>query len=73
MPKLYELKRDKGIEIHGLKIGINGEEPTEQVVIFGHIDGAYSYCWIKGNQDAIVHLNASTELEHIKKDQYKVK
>lgn len=69
--KLYELLRDKGIKIYGFK-DINDQDIT---IIFGHIDGAYSYCWIEdkvnGDTDQIVHLSASTPLVKYK-DGFKV-
>ena len=69
--KLYELPRDKGVKIYGFK----DKEDKDLVIIFGHLDGAYSYCWIKdevnGDTDQIVHLSASTPLEEYK-DGYKV-
>lgn len=66
--KLYELPQRNGIKLYGLEP--NGDK--DGVVIFDHVDGMYSYCWIEGQEDAIVHLNASTELtEH--KDGYKLR
>lgn len=70
--KLYELPRDQGVKIYGFK-DIDNNNLT---IIFGHIDGAYSYCWIEdkvnGDTDQIVHLSASTPLVKYK-DGYKVK
>lgn len=71
--KLYELPRDQGVEIHGLEVGIGDKPAKPEIIIFGHLDGAYSYCWIKGDPEAVVHLNASTELEKIEDNKYKVK
>lgn len=65
--KLYELPRDKGVKIYGFK----DKEDKDLVIIFGHLDGMYSYCWIEGDTKAVVHLNASTPLEEYK-DGYKV-
>lgn len=65
--KLYELPRDMGVKIHGLN-RVNGDELT---IIFGHLDGAYSYCWIEGEPQNVVHLSASTPLVKYK-DGYKV-
>ena len=53
---LYELPRDKGIRIRL-------ESDTGDVwVIFGHIDGMYSYCWLEGYPGKLIHLSASTPL-----------
>lgn len=65
--KLYELPRDKNIPIYGLHDG----EGKSITIIFGHLDGMYSYCWIKDDEESVVHLNASTPLE-VYKDGYKV-
>lgn len=65
--KLYELPRDSGIKIYGLF----DMKYKPRTVIFGHIDGAYSYCWIDGKEDEIVHLSATTKLKKYK-DGYKV-
>lgn len=66
--KLYELPRHKGVKIYGLEP--NGDK--DGIVIFHHTDGMYSYCWIEGQEDALVHLSASMELvQH--KDGYKPK
>lgn len=59
--KLYELPRDKGVKLYGY---IYHTKPTP--IIFGHIDGMYSYCWIEGHEDEVIHLSASTELEPYK-------
>lgn len=65
--KLYELPRDKGIKIYGL----SDEHDNPLVIIFGHIDGMYSYCWLEGDETAVVHPNANMPLEKYK-DGYKV-
>ena len=67
MTKLYELQRDKNIPIYGL----TDSEKSPVVIIFGHIDGMYSYCWLKDKEEQVVHLNASTELKP-HKDGYEV-
>lgn len=75
--KLYELERDKNIKIYlednASWTEENGDEVTlvNPVVIFGHIDGMYSYCWLEKYPDKIVHLNASTPLIKFK-DGYKI-
>lgn len=65
--KLYELPRDQNIPIYGF-FGLKREPIT---IIFGHIDGMYSYCWLKDDEEKLVHLSASTPLEK-HKDGYKV-
>lgn len=65
--KLYELPRDKDIKIYGFDDS-NGDPVT---IIFGHIDGAYSYCWFENSPEDVVHLSASTPLKAYK-DGYKV-
>lgn len=57
--KLYDLPRDKGVKIYGAKAADTGEDI---VIIFGRLDGMYSYCWIDGDPDKVVHLSASTPL-----------
>lgn len=70
--KLYDLERDKNIKIYGAKAQDTGEDI---VIIFGHLDGMYSYCWIEdevnGDTDKVVHLSASTPLTAYK-DGYKI-
>lgn len=58
---LYDLPRDKDIEIHGLEP--NGDK--DGVIIFGHLDGMYSYCWIKGQPNKVVHLAAAMPLKKV--------
>jgi hypothetical protein len=53
MKKLYELPEDQNIKLY---IG-------DQVVIFGHIDGLYSYCWLEEDKNKIVHIHACAEFE----------
>lgn len=51
--KLYELPENQNIKLY----------IDDQVVIFGHIDGMYSYCWLEGSKDKIVHIHACAEFE----------
>ena len=67
MTRPHDLERDKDIPLYGLM----DSEGNKVTIIFGHIDGAYSYCWIK-DTDTVVHLHASTPLVKYK-DGYKVK
>lgn len=57
--KLYELPRDKNIRLYGVK----NKEGKDLIIIFGHIDGAYSFCWLEDSPESIVHLHASTPLK----------
>ena len=61
--KLYELPQRQSIPIYGFR---DSEDKEDVTVIFDHIDGMYSYCWVKGARKEIVHLNASTELKAYK-------
>lgn len=59
MKKLYELPENQNIKLY-----IN-----DTIVIFGHLDGFYSYCWFEDDKNQIVHIKATTEFE---KNSYKV-
>ena len=48
MKKLYQLP-----EYQNVKLYID-----DKVVIFDHIDGAYSYCWLEEDKSKIVHIVA---------------
>ena len=65
--KLYELPQRKDTRLYGFK-GLDGDDV---IIIFGHLDGAYSYCWIKDEPEKQVHLWASTPFTEYK-DGYKV-
>ena len=70
--KLYDLpqRTEKGVKLYGLK-SVAGDD---LVIIFDHIDGMYSYCWVldvNDNRDKIVHLSAITPVKKYK-DGYKV-
>lgn len=60
MKKLYELPEYKNIKLYF----------GDQVVIFDHIDGMYSYCWLEEDKDKIIHIKAWTVFEQYK-DGYK--
>lgn len=68
MTRLYDLPRDKGVKIYGAK----DTEGKDVVIIFGHLDGMYSCCWIENKPDKVVHLSANTPLV-VYKDGYKLK
>ena len=60
MKKLYELPEHKNIKLYF----------DDQVVIFDHIDGMYSYCWLEEDRSKIVHIKAWTLFKKYK-DGYK--
>ena len=60
--KLYELPEYKNTKLY-----IDNE-----IVIFDHIDGFYSYCWLEEDKSKIVHIKATTDWEEYK-DGYKLK
>jgi hypothetical protein len=62
--KLHELppRPSVPIKIYGLRDDATGEDV---IVLYRHIDGAYSYCTIEDRDDGShVHLSASTPLHH---------
>lgn len=61
MKKLYELPENQNIKLY---IG-------DKVVIFDHIDGLYSYCWLEEDETKLVHINATTLFKKYK-DGYKL-
>ena len=58
--KLYELPGNQNIKLY----------IEDKIVIFGHIDGFYSYCWLEEDKSKIVHIKATTLFEKYK-DGYK--
>lgn len=64
MKKLYELPRDKGI-----KIFTDGISDGSKYIVFGHLDGMYSYC--KTEKGNVIHLSASTPLKKVD-DHYEI-
>lgn len=61
MKKLYEIPENCNIKLY---IG-------NEIVIFGHLDGLYSYCWLEKDTSKIVHINANTLFKKYK-DGYKL-
>lgn len=61
MKKLYELPEHQNI-----KLFIQGK-----TIIFDHIDGFYSYCWLKEDKNKIVHIKATTLFKKYR-DGYKI-
>lgn len=58
--KLYEIPENQDVKLY----------IDNQVIIFGHIDGMYSYCWLENDKNKIVHIKAWTEFTKYK-DGYK--
>lgn len=58
-------------ERSGVKIYVDADE-GEAVLIFDHLDGMYSYCWVKGDESQVVHLSAVTPLVQYE-DGYKIR
>lgn len=67
MKKLYELPENKNIKLY---FDDNIEDKKDICVIFGHIDGFYSYCWLEEDKTKIIHIKATTLFEEYK-DGYK--
>lgn len=61
MKRLYELPENKEIKLY----------IADKVIIFGHLDGLYSYCWLEENKTKIVHIKVTTLFEPYK-DGYKI-
>ena len=60
--KLYQLPERQNIKLY----------IDNQVIIFDHIDGMYSYCWLEEDKSKIVHIKNGIELVEYK-DGYKEK
>lgn len=61
MKRLYELPAHQNIKIY----------IDDKIIIFDHIDGFYSYCWLEEDEKKLVHIKATTLLEEYK-DGYKI-
>ena len=66
--KLYELPRDKGIKIKLTDDQVCSDGST--YIIFGHIDGMYSYC--ETEKGGVIHLSASAPIIKVG-DYYEIK
>lgn len=53
MKRLYELPEYQGIKLY----------IEDKVIVFDHLDGLYSYCYIDGDESKVVHINACTLFE----------
>ena len=67
LKKLYELPEHKNVKLYFDDLIDN---KYDIVVIFDHLDGLYSYCWLEEDKNKIIHINA-TELFKEYKDGYK--
>ncbi len=65
--KLYELPEKQNVKLY---FDDNIENIKDIVVIFDHIDGFYSYCWLEEDRTNIIHIKATTLFEKYK-DGYK--
>lgn len=61
MKYLYELPERQNTKLY----------IDDKVIIFDHIDGAYSYCWFEEDKTKIVHIQAWAVFEKYK-DGYKI-
>ena len=68
MKRLYELPEKQNIKLY---FDDNIEGIKDIVVIFDHIDGFYSYCWLEEDKTKIIHIKATTLFEEYK-DGYKI-
>ena len=67
MKKLYELPENQNIKLY---FDDEIDNKKDIVVIFGHIDGFYSYCWLEEDKTKLVHIKATTLFKKYK-DGYK--
>jgi len=60
-------KLERGAKIYSPLMGMIGKvffesDSEKDPIIFDHIDGMYSYCYLQSKPEMVVHLNASTPL-----------
>jgi len=60
MKKLYEIPQNQNIKLY-----IN-----DLIVIFDHIDGLYSYCYLENDKNKVIHIRADALFKKYK-DGYK--
>lgn len=65
--KLYELPEKQNVKLY---FDDNIENIKDIVVIFDHIDGFYSHCWLEEDRSKLVHIKATTLFKKYK-DGYK--
>lgn len=56
MKRLYELPEYQGVKLY----------IEDKVIIFDHLDGFYSYCYLEEDKEKIVHIKATTLFEEYK-------
>ena len=64
---LYELPENQNVKLY---FDDKIENKKDIVVIFGHIDGLDSYCWLEEDKSKIIHIKATTTFKEYK-DGYK--
>lgn len=67
MKRLYELPEKQNVKLY---FDDKIENVKDIVVIFDHIDGFYSYCWLASDKSRIIHIKATALFESYK-DGYK--
>lgn len=65
--KLYELPEYQNVKLY---FDDKVENIKDIVVIFDHLDGLYSYCWLEEDKTHIIHIKATTRFKPYK-DGYK--
>lgn len=61
MKKLYELPEHQNTKLY----------IDDKIIIFDHIDGFYSYCWLEEDKNKVVHIKATAQFKKYK-DGYKI-
>ena len=56
MKRLYELPERQNVKLY----------IDDLIVIFDHIDGFYSYCWLEEDKSKAVYIKATTWFEEYK-------
>ncbi len=56
MKRLYEIPERQNTKLY----------IDDKVIIFDHLDGFYSYCWLEEDKSKIVHIKATTLFEEYK-------
>ena len=67
MKRLYDLPQNQNVKLY---FDDEIDNKKDIVVIFGHLDGFYSYCWLEEDKTKLVHIKATTFFKKYK-DGYK--